>query len=392
MFTTLLVLTSCGGAGSSSEIQECNMATLKNDEITSSFSVTGTSATDWTNLLADMQTTINANAGIDADIKFSFIDSKIDMINKFRGGVLTKYNYLVFMPQTRYAVQNIYAYNPRKNYFCRAAQDMSDISGVWSGGTTLPDGSIISFPIEGTKVLKTDPDTLTTTVIYETEGTFGSQVLAPNGFIYGVPSSADHVLKFDPSTNTATKLGAFAAGGNKYYSSIIAPNGKVYGIPLYADQVVEIDTSNDAIALIGASYSGVLKWAGAVLATNGKIYAAPDDYNAVLEIDPDTQGTRTIATELNAQQKWSFGFLGPDGKVYFAPDHSATALLQFDPSDDSMQTFGELTGGDKWNGVIQMDGDYYAIPDSNQYILKIDFQNMTKFESRTRLSPFYNKY
>lgn len=177
------------------------------------------------------------------------------------------------------------------------------------------------------------------------------------------------------------------------YSSVLATNGKIYGIPLVTTQVIQVDPTDDSYKLIGDVYpSGGLKWAGSVLGINGKIYGVPDDFQQILEIDPTTETTRLIGNLSSDTQKWSFGFLGPDAKIYMVPDDRATTLLQYNPANDDIKLIGDLQGRDKWNGVVQANGSFYSIPDSNNNILKIDFNGTSSMDSFVQLSPYINKY
>jgi hypothetical protein len=327
----------------------------------------------------------NKTSAADSDIKFELIDTRLTQQNKFRGAAV--YNGIIFMfPQTPW-IGDVHVFNPKSDYLCRLKSE-AVLSGVWGGGVSLPDGRIIALPIQGNQVLEVKPATLDVKVILKVDGTYGGGVRSGK-FIYGVPYNANHILRIDTEDYRVKKIGEFRSGGEKWYSSAVDFNGVLYGIPLSADNVLRIHPETDNFDLIGNAYQGNLKWAGSVITPSGEIYGIPDDATTILEIKDGEVGT--VGEFPAIRQKWSFGFLGPDGLVYMMPDYART-VMQFDPKTKEVQHFGDFLGDDKWNGVVLVGGDYYAIPDSSRYILKVKFQGFNKFADGVQSSPHFNKY
>ncbi len=394
-FLSLLSLTSmCTKSSDSQFIGTCALSEIPKDNISQTIDIFDTSPSAFGELQNYFDNLSSSNPQFNSsNVEFETIPVNIGSGDRFRGGVLSRNGLIFLLPQTA-NVEDIYVFNPQKKSFCHIPIDSSITENhVWAGGTSLADGRIISFPILGSAIIEINPYNLSVKKVATAPGTYGGQILAPNGFMYGVPYNADHILKFDTESYTMTEIGSFPINGAKWYSSALGPNGKVYGIPLEADQVLEVDPSDDSFKKIGNVLNGAgLKWAGAVLAMNGKIYGIPDDESQILEINPTTEQTRLIGSLGTTPQKWSFGFLGPDAKIYMAPDDAATSLLQFDPDTDAINFIGNLQGRDKWNGVVQAGGDFYAIPDSNPNLLRIIFNGNQKMDSSIQLSPYFNKY
>ena len=59
------------------------------------------------------------------------------------------------------------------------------------------------------------------------------------------------------------------------------------------------------------------------------------------------QTTNTFGSLSADIDKWLGGVLAPNGKIYGIPRNSTT-VLEIDPSDNSTNTFGSLSGTSKW--------------------------------------------
>jgi Repeat of unknown function (DUF6923) len=121
----------------------------------------------------------------------------------------------------------------------------------------------------------------------------------------------------------------------------------------------------------GALSSNTIKWFGAVAAGDGKIYGIPHNSTAVLEIDQSDDSLTTFGS-LTGTAKWIGGVLAPNGYIYGIPFDSTT-VLKIDPAGGTVSTFGALSGSAKWaGGVLANNGMIYGIPYNSTTFLKID--------------------
>ena len=116
------------------------------------------------------------------------------------------------------------------------------------------------------------------------------------------------------------------------------------------------------------------KWVGGVLAPNGKIYGIPFNSTTVLCIDPSDNTVSTFGS-LSGTFKWHGGVLAPNGKIYGIP-YFDTTVLCIDPSDNTISTFGDLSSdGEEWaGGVLAPNGNIYGIPHNSTEVLCIVIQ------------------
>ncbi len=145
-------------------------------------------------------------------------------------------------------------------------------------------------------------------------------------------------------------------------------------VPLFAD--TDVPPSNHLraqvyqVANTFGNFTGVYRWWSGTLA-NGFIYAVPYSHLSVLKIDPSNDSVSTFGS-LTGANKWTGSILAPNGMIYGIPYSSAT-VLKIDPSDDSLSEFGSLSGALKWQGgVLAPNGMIYGIPRNATTVLKID--------------------
>ena len=71
-----------------------------------------------------------------------------------------------------------------------------------------------------------------------------SGVLAPNGNIYFVPINASKVLELNPDTLTTRLIGNNLIGNDKWISGVLAPNGNIYFAPRNINQIGKLSGVN----------------------------------------------------------------------------------------------------------------------------------------------------
>jgi hypothetical protein len=83
------------------------------------------------------------------------------------------------------------------------------------------------------------------------------------------------------------------------------------------------------------------------------------------------------------------GVLAPNGCIYGIP-HNSETVLKIDPSEDSVTTFGSLSGSRKWyGGVLAPNGCIYGIPHNSETVLKL--LSEASVDENFPLSRYVNK-
>lgn len=142
-----------------------------------------------------------------------------------------------------------------------------------------------------------------------------------------------------------------------------------------------IDQYNTVRVLGGSNYSsfGTLnsdtgKWIGGVLATNNCIYGIPYNATSVLKIDTSDDTVSTFGSVSGVTKYWG-GVLAPNGNIYCIP-LDATNVLKIDTVNDTVSTIGSLSGSGKWcGGVLGTNNCVYGIPYGSTSVLRIDTSN-----------------
>lgn len=182
-------------------------------------------------------------------------------------------------------------------------------------------------------------------------------------------------------------------GQELYLGADVCSDGKIYCIPGHAQRVMQVDpTQNDRAILIGPTLPGKYKWlrgvkhkstiyglpchAGTVL----KIHVGEEDGEAtVSELPIDYEATfphDVVEAERHRKQQWKYhgGSVSPvDDCIYCIPQ-SAEYVLKIDPKTDSCTLFGQpVPGRYKWYGGVvgTQDGAIYGIPHSSSSVIRI---------------------
>lgn len=178
------------------------------------------------------------------------------------------------------------------------------------------------------------------------------------------------------------------SGQNLYLGAEIGIDGRMYCIPGHADRVMMIDPSTDEAILIGPSLPGKYKWLRGVV-QGDCIFGLPCHGDTVLKIHvPSKQITmlqikyddffdidpKSAEEERNQPWKYHGGNVSPaDGCIYAIPQ-SAQYVLKVDPTTDECTLTGPaLPGQYKWYGGVvgQSDGAIYGIPHNSASVLRI---------------------
>lgn len=151
------------------------------------------------------------------------------------------------------------------------------------------------------------------------------------------------------------------------------------------------DNSTLTIGSLGATAS---KWTGGVTYYN-YIYGVPFSSSSILKINTDNDTVSTFGN-LSGSSRFIGGVLYGH-YIYFFPADS-TFILKIDARTDEITTFGNFTGTTKWiGGCVSNNGYIYACPFNSSNILKIDPKTDTtvlipKIGATYRSSCVYKNY
>jgi hypothetical protein len=108
----------------------------------------------------------------------------------------------------------------------------------------------------------------------------------------------------------------------------------------------------------------------------------------VLKIDPTDDSVSTFGSLSGDSLKWLGGGLAPNGQIYGIP-FSGTTVLKIDPTTDSTSTIGTLSGTLKWvGGTLAPNGAIYGVPYNATTILRVG--SPVDIQSDFPLSRYWN--
>jgi hypothetical protein len=220
-----------------------------------------------------------------------------------------------------------------------------------------------------------------TDYLHRSEGQYPS-TLQPMGGVSNLMSVIQSILiatDFDFPlyvNSTLFEDSMFDTPGDSFLTQVCVQNSVFYSSSFDYDNVY--DAVNKALKSFNAYlYSHNDKWIIERLEDIGRdgdwVRYDPSDYQS----DYDSSGGTSddsVSTfgNLAGTNKWVGGVLAPNGCIYGIP-YTLAPVLKIDTSDDSVSTFGNLPGGAKWwGGVLAPNGCIYGIPRASTTILKID--------------------
>ena len=126
-------------------------------------------------------------------------------------------------------------------------------------------------------------------------------------------------------------------------------------------------------------FPGTSAYTGATIAPNGKIYFAPYTATTGIVFNPTDNSIGTFGpVQGGAAGKNQGGILAPNGKIYIIPDN-ATAVTILDPSNNTVSSIIGPGGADKCaGGAIGSSGKIYCFPANvNNFIFVVNPANDT---------------
>lgn len=231
-----------------------------------------------------------------------------------------------------------------------------------------------------------DIDTIATTSTGSSK--WWGAAAATNGFIYCAPLNANTILKIDVETGAVSEIGSFS-GANKYAQAILAKNGKIYFVPCSAAEVLVVEPENADNTYtfgLGQFPAGSFGHLGGALDKTGRyIYAAPFLSSVFIKIDTELDSVSTFGNFLGSN-KWAGGSPGANGDLYFAPSNEDPAI-KVDTDTDTPTTFGSFTtAANKFYGTgTDKNGDILFLTVSTQDYKKIEVQNSDNVVNIPRL-------
>jgi len=141
----------------------------------------------------------------------------------------------------------IMKFNPNDLSFVKAKLSIDSID-VWmqyNDWIEHKDGHLYTIPLNGSKVMKVNMTTLSSTTVGNDLGNemfkWGSSVLGKDNCIYGIPYNTGRVIRFDPLRNTITMVGEEYDGEHKWCAGCLAADGNIYAAPSCAKKVLKIN-------------------------------------------------------------------------------------------------------------------------------------------------------
>jgi hypothetical protein len=242
-----------------------------------------------------------------------------------------------------------------------------DLVNKWYGGILGNDNAVYGIPYRACAVLRIDCNTDRAELIgpdygiakYNWHG--GIQV---RGKIYAHPSHApDTVLVIDTNKQVSdasmiTELPIHRASYDtdtrqnyKWLGGAVGRDGNIYCPACDTSAVLKIDTSTDTCTTFGFAGKDKNKWQGGILAPDGCVYCIPASGNAVLRIStvPDNVGNHAVqllGPMPPHKDKWQGGYVGKDGCLYFIPENGYRVMKVIPPQEPVVVVDGEFPKDD----------------------------------------------
>ena len=240
-----------------------------------------------------------------------------------------------------------------------------DLVNKWYGGILGKDNAVYGIPYRSCAVLRIDCNTSTAKLIgpdvgcskYNWHG--GIQV---HGKIYAHPSHADDTVLVIDTNPGAPQLcytlplerASYDKDDRKNYKWLggaVGADGNIYCPACDTSAVLRIDTRTDKCTTFGFAGTDKNKWQGGILGPDGCIYCIPASGMHVLRIatmpgiegDPPVQLVGNMPTH---KDKWQGGHVGKDGSLYFIPENGYRVLKLTPPKSPPIIVDGKLPEDD----------------------------------------------
>lgn len=236
---------------------------------------------------------------LEIDVPEHYTDFRLDLTNKWYGGILGCDNAVYGVPYRTGSVLRIDCDTDKATL---AGPDYGSNKWNWHGGILGKDGAIYAFPSHADTVLKIDTTVCSSTrgqqytllPIHRTPGDDVKQYKWLGGAtghdhnIYGMPCDASSILKINVDTGHCSTFGKTGDNKCKWQGAVLARDGCVYAIPSYGRHVLRIDTTTieNAFQLLGNLPEGKSKWQGGFVGEGGSIYCVPENGYRILRVTP----------------------------------------------------------------------------------------------------------
>jgi len=243
-----------------------------------------------------------------------------------------------------------------------------DLSNKFYGGILGEDNCVYGVPYRSCAVLRIDCDNDSASLVGPDYGVAGYNWhggIQIGGKIYAHPSHADDLVlvintnpdcpKEEICTELPIKRAEYDKDDRKNFKWLggsVGADGNIYCPACDTSSILRIDTKTDECTTFGFAGKMKNKWQGGVYSPSDKcIYCIPASGLQILRIytDTDIQGENPVQL-LGAlpihKDKWQGGHVGLDGRLYFIPENGYRVMKVTPPKEPPKIIDGKLPEGD----------------------------------------------
>ena len=243
-----------------------------------------------------------------------------------------------------------------------------DLSNKFYGGILGEDNCVYGVPYRSCAVLRIDCDNDSAELVGPDYGVAGYNWhggIQINGKIYAHPSHADDlvlVINTNPACpreEICSELPIRRATYDKdtrrnfkWLGGSVGNDGNIYCPACDTSSILKIDTKTDECTTFGFAGKLKNKWQGGILSPSDQcIYCIPADGREILRIftGPDVEGENPIQLLGEVPQhkdKYQGGHCALDGRLYFIPENGYRVMMVTPPKQPPTIIDGKLPEGD----------------------------------------------
>jgi hypothetical protein len=212
------------------------------------------------------------------------------------------------------------------------------------------------------------------TITGNSTGLYFQHVLTPNGHIVGFPYNETRVCDIDPITKTVNFYGDFSANAQGRFTGknpIILTNGDVITCPRTINTFVKYNYLTNTLTTFGTLTAGTDKFTDLVYINDTLLVTIPQTYNKVVNINPVTNqlteygSIGTVASKYGSYQKIN------DDLICCVPRNS-TFITNIHPISGTVENYGTFAASAYYSSILLANGHVLCVPLNVTQILDID--------------------
>jgi hypothetical protein len=311
-------------------------------------------------------------------------------------------NDIVGVPST--TTQGLFDFNISNksiNFYGTFINVSVDANNPYYSAIVAPNGNVIAFPYNETRILDFNPTTKAVQQFGTTPpdtGLFGNnypsttgqgrfistkyagtnnsllQMVLSDGTIFATPRTPNYGTKYNYTTNAYETFGtSFVYTTNNYATLVYIKDSLLVAIPNDQTAIININPVTKTTEAYGSLPSTTLKYSSTYKINNDLICCVPRSAANVLLIHPISKTVETFGT-FTGSNLYVSSIMLDNGHILAVPmGSSATQLLEIDPIAKTTVLWGTISGSNKYTSLNKLDnGKILAFPFAASYLIEID--------------------